>query len=184
MPASKKIGLLGGTFDPIHNGHLHIAEQVLHRLQLDEVWLIPNNQSPQREKPRFSTQDRYKMCELALENTLNLKLCDIEINTQKNYTIDTIQKLQSQYPDYEFYLILGMDAYLNFDTWHQAQDLLKLVQLIVVNRADFTPPDTNSKAIFVNIPPIKISASEIRNNPKAHQTDMPEAVWDYLKDRI
>ena len=96
MPHPKKIGLLGGTFDPIHNGHLHIAEHALNQLALDEIWFIPNNQSPQREKPRFSTQDRYNMCELALKNLDHFKLINIEINNQQNYTIDTLKKLQEQ----------------------------------------------------------------------------------------
>jgi len=180
MPSIKKIGLLGGTFDPIHNGHLHIAEQVLNQLTLDEIWFIPNAQSPQRAKPQFSAEDRYKMCELALKNLPHFKLCDLEINNQQNYTIDTLKKLQEQHPECEFNLILGMDAYVNFESWRDWQEILKRVKLIVVNRPGFTAPKKAVNATFITVPPLDISASSIRQNPEAHKTDMPPAVWDYL----
>lgn len=181
MPKSKKIGLLGGTFDPIHNGHLHIAEQVLNQLQLDEIWFIPNNQSPQREKPQFSTQDRYNMCELAIKNLKNFKLKDIEINNQQNYTIDTLKKLQAQYPEHIFNLILGMDAYLNFESWRDWQEILKHANLVVINRPGFETNQKIPQAQFINVPPLDISASKIRKNPEAHKTEMPILVWDYLR---
>lgn len=184
MPASKKIGLLGGSFDPIHNGHVHIAEQVLNQSALDEIWFIPNNQSPQRKRPHFSAKDRYTMCELALKNLPAFKLCDIEINNQKNYTIDTIKKLKTQHPDDEFYLILGMDAYLHFETWRNWQEILNQVNLIVVNRPGFTATKKKPKAEFINMLPLDISASAIRKNPEAHQTDLPVVVWEYLKNQL
>lgn len=184
MPKQKKIGLLGGTFDPIHNGHLHIAEQALNQLQLDEIWFIPNNQSPQREKPQFNAKDRYVMCGLALKNLPAFKLCDIEINNQKNYTIDTIKNLQTQYPEHEFSLILGMDAYFNFETWRDWQEILKRVKLIVVNRPGFEASEKRQNTQFITVPPLDISASAIRKNPEAHKTDMPIAVWEYLKKNV
>lgn len=180
MTYPKKIGLLGGSFDPIHNGHLHIAEQVLNQLQLDEIWFIPNAHSPQRDKPKFSAEDRYKMCALAIKNLPQFKLCDLEINHQQNYTIDTLKKLQVKHPENEFYLILGMDAYLNFETWRDWQGILKRVKLIVVNRPGFSAPERALDAKFITVPPLDISASSIRKNPEAHKTDMPAAVWDYL----
>src|SRR5690606_4291581 len=106
----KKIGLLGGTFDPPHIGHLTMAEEAYEKLNLDEVWFIPSAEPPHKEQAKVSAVDRLLMLKVALEPVNYFKINTIELERQgKSYTYDTIQALKEQYPTYQFYFIIGAD---------------------------------------------------------------------------
>ncbi|MFQ5543743.1 MAG: nicotinate (nicotinamide) nucleotide adenylyltransferase [Nitrospiria bacterium] len=112
----KKIGLLGGTFNPIHNGHLHIADAVFKRLHLDEILFIPSGKPPHRESEGLlSARYRLEMVRLALLKRPSFSLCDLEVRRSgPSYSIDTIRMLKQQHPTAHFFFIIGMDAFLSF----------------------------------------------------------------------
>jgi len=181
----KKVGLLGGTFDPIHKGHLHVANQIMQKKQLDEVWLIPAGNPPHRQLIKILPKHRLKMCELATKGQTNIKVCDIEISkTTPCYTIDTVKALQQAHPNIEFFWILGMDAFFNIETWHQWKELLHTIHFLVVNRQDFDAPvkhDTDLVTI-VPIPYHPASGTKIRASFKDFEEELPILVRDYIKE--
>jgi nicotinate-nucleotide adenylyltransferase len=134
----KRIGLLGGTFDPVHNGHLGLAEETMALFDLQKVLFIPANQSPHKvHYPPISTEHRVAMLELALERkeAFSLELIEIE-KGGVSYTIETLTWLKERYPYWELFLILGSDAFLLIDTWKSYADIFKLCHVLVGTRPD------------------------------------------------
>jgi len=191
-----KIGILGGTFDPIHEGHLAIAEHVLKTFHLDRIDFIPCFQPPHRDQPAASPDHRYVMVQLAIENSTYFRVDDIEIlRGNISYTIDTVTALQQQFPDNQYYIILGADAFAQFDTWHDWEKIMVLCDIIVVNRnkktieipekiAAFQKNKLTQKQIyFCTITPIPFSATQIRADIQAKKEKIPgltTAVQDYI----
>ncbi len=183
MAKLKKIGLLGGTFDPIHNGHLHIAAQALKQLELDEVWFMPANIPVDKTPPHYDTGTRLHCCKLAIQDQPQFKLCDIEVKQQQRcYTIDTLKALHQQHPDTIFYFILGMDRYIDFTQWRQWQKILQLAKLVVFSRPGFARTNQTQpiKALFLKTEPLAIESTQIRHNLTQHQSELPLAVFNYL----
>ena len=132
-----RLGLLGGSFNPIHNGHLTIANQVHERLQLDRVLFIPTGDPPhKREGSLASAKDRYEMVRLAIAGTPFFDISGIEVQrTGKSYSIDTIRELQRQHdPSTELYFLIGLDAFLDFPSWKAVRELLNACRFVVVPR--------------------------------------------------
>lgn len=132
----KKIGLLGGTFDPVHNGHLHLAEQAQRLLNLEKVVFIPAYRSPHKlDLEPVSCEHRLAMLTLALEDLPSFSMDKIEINKNEvSYTIETLKELQSNHPDWNMFLILGADAFQAIDTWKQCSHLLDFCNILVGTR--------------------------------------------------
>ena len=130
------IGILGGTFDPIHNGHIHLAVEVLEKLKLDEVKLIPANIPPHRPTPFASSADRKKMIKLAIsdEKKLSIDLREIE-NGNISYTINTLKSLRDEFSNDILFLIIGVDVFNMIDGWKEWQSLLNYTHIIVANRS-------------------------------------------------
>ncbi len=172
--------LFGGTFDPIHNGHLYIAEQAATLLNAEKVLFIPCHEPPHRPPPFFSTTDRVAMLKLAINTYPNFEYSDIEINRPgPSYMIDTVKILKKIYPYETLQLLLGADAYQYFDTWLHAKEILHFIKLCVIKRDSHTANDKN----FLAIAPMKISASDIRNRIKEGRSIdglVPEAVKNYI----
>ena len=131
------IGGLGGTFDPIHNGHNHLALEVRDKLKLDEVKLIPANIPPHRSTPLASANDRKKMTELAIcdQKNLSVDLREIE-NKNISYTINTLISLRTEFPNDVLFLIVGEDVFNMVDSWKDWQSLLNYAHIIVATRPD------------------------------------------------
>lgn len=198
-------GLFGGTFDPMHNGHLDALTAVLHTCRLKEVCWIPTGIPAYRSRPFAAAIDRYRMVRLALENYPQMHISDIETGQHSvAYTYDTIAKLKSLYPERSFCFILGLDALLNLESWHRWEELLEAVHFIVMERPGLTRPSsppnwwqsaladsmddlrkTASGLIFeAAITPCTISSSEIRHclaNGIEISHLVPKAVWDYIR---
>ena len=137
LHSALKLGLLGGSFNPIHNGHLTIASAVRDTLQLDQVLFIPTGDPPhKRDGSLAPAKDRYEMVRLAIADTPSFDLSDIEITrTGKSYSIDTIRVLERQFgPSTELYFIIGLDAFLDFHNWKAPLELLQTCQFVVVPR--------------------------------------------------
>jgi len=143
----QKIGLLGGTFDPVHNGHLAVANHVLLTLALDTIWFIPASQPPHKDGHGngleiSSFAHRAAMLERAISQNPSFSISDIEAKrSAPSYSIDTIHILQQQTgPQADLYFIIGADAFLEIDTWKRFQELPTLVNFVVISRPGY-PPD-------------------------------------------
>lgn len=132
----KRVGLLGGTFDPIHNGHLDLATKTAQLFELEEVIFIPVSQSPHKlDDQPTSSLHRVAMLELALEQRRKFSIELLEIEKGGiSYTIDTLSRLKERNPDWELFLILGADAFLLMDTWKSFTNILKLCHVLVSTR--------------------------------------------------
>ncbi len=159
----KRIGILGGTFNPIHNGHLLMAEQVYDKLKLDEVWFMPNKKPPHAEsKETLADADRVDMIALAIEDNPHFRLEGIELDrVGKSYTVDTMEILTTLYPTYEFYFIIGADMIENLPKWHRIDDLIKMVHFVGVGREGYRN-ETDYPLIFVDAEGMTVSSTRIR----------------------
>lgn len=168
-----KIGLFGGSFNPIHNGHMNLALSVKKSLGLDRIILIPSGTSPHKSSGEYApAEDRLEMCRLACEDHDGFEVSDYEIlNQRKSYTVYTVRHFKELFPEDELYLLVGSDMLLSFDTWFEYRQILKNVTVAAVSR---TGDDTDQllkmterlsvfgKCIVVNAEAITISSSEIR----------------------
>lgn len=195
------IGILGGTFDPIHEGHLTIADHVLKSFQLTRIEFIPCFQPPHRHQPIASPHNRLEMVKLAVKNHPSFFVNDIEIKQQEiSYTVNTLLALQKENPTACYYLIVGADAFAQFNTWHDWEKIIALTDIIVVSRddeiiktpkpvTDFIKNNPSKKQIhFLTITPILVSATQIRTDVRAKKekiNGLPRSVHDYiLKQRV
>lgn len=184
---SKAIGILGGTFDPIHLGHLHLASEVYKQLDLQEIRFIPCHQSPFKQKTIATDEQRLAMLKLALKNHPEFTVDDRELRRKNiSYTVDTLKSIQQKI-DTQLYLIMSMDAFTQFNKWHKWREIIQLANLIVANRPSsrsITNNELKNLSIHtINIPPNPISATEIRQLIKAGQDAsslVPKTVWEYI----
>lgn len=143
--------LFGGTFDPIHLGHLGIAETALKSLPIDKIYFIPCHQPTHRDAPLASSQDRLAMLKLVIAHHPHFLIDESEIHRDKpSYAIDTIQDFQTRFPEKTFAWLLGYDAFLHFLSWHQWEKIIEKVHLIVVNRPTLSLPQTGSLHELLN----------------------------------
>ena len=138
------IGIYGGTFDPVHYGHLRPAIDVYSELGLSEVRLIPTGVPAHRDLPMASSEQRFQMLLLAIDNVAGLSIDDREIQRDgPSYMIDTIRSLQAEFPNEKFCLIVGMDAFIGFESWRDWKTIVELVNIVITYRPNF---DINSIA--------------------------------------
>ena len=186
-----KIGILGGSFDPIHHGHLHMALKSYEQYDLDEVWLIPNGNAPHKDADKMAdAKHRLAMCQLVAEKFPFIKACDIEIQSEEySYTYITLTKLTECYPQHEFYFIMGADSLDYFEKWKNPQIIASVCTILVINRDEFSEQDMAEKiakinALFsadiriVHCPKIDISSTELRQN--LNQNDVLPEVYNYI----
>lgn len=183
---NRKIGIFGGTFDPPHVGHLLIANEILCELALDEVWFMPNQEPPHKEKSmNVSNDDRVNMLQLSMKDHPKFRLETIELEREgRSYTFDTMQLLTERYPDKEFYFIIGADMIEYLPNWYKIEELVQLVTFVGVNRPNFNH-ETDYPIIFVDIPEIGISSSDIRERLKKGKTVrylLHDSVRKYIKE--
>ena len=133
----KKIGIFGGSFDPIHLGHIAIAEEFVKQFDLDRCFFVPNYISPHKinKEVYFSPKERIEIIQNTIKNNPKFKLDTYEINqTNISYTINTIEYFKSKFPNSEFFLLIGTDQLINFHLWHRYEDILEKVKLVVAQR--------------------------------------------------
>jgi nicotinate-nucleotide adenylyltransferase len=137
-----KVGILGGTFDPIHLGHIAAAHAAMECERLDKVVFIPSGDPPHRDPAVASAADRLEMCRLAIAGEKRFEVSDVEVRRGgKSYTVDTLRALKEIHPSDRLCLILGWDAARLFRTWHEPAEIRNLASIIVVTRPG-TPPLT------------------------------------------
>jgi nicotinate-nucleotide adenylyltransferase len=175
-----RLGLYGGTFDPIHNGHLHVITQLLSQNIVDRILLVPAGEPRLRENaPVASGAARRAMCQLALKDLPPEISTKVEVNPIEilrmgpSYTLDTVEAIKQTYPDDEIVLIVGTDAYEKIDQWHRVDELMKLVTLEVIQRPGYFSDSAR------DIDAIDLSATQVR----LHQSDqLSPSVAAYIKE--
>lgn len=185
------IGIFGGTFNPPHNGHLHLAQMMFNELQLDKLIIIPGFQPPHKENINVSADDRYNMCRLAFDYP-KFEVSDIEIKRGgKSYTIDTVTQLKELYPDDNLFLIMSSDMLKIFNKWYRYMDILNLCTVCSSFRYDEPKiiPGFFEKTDRVYLSfsePLVLSSTEIREKVK-NNTDIsslvPRKVIDYINEK-
>ena len=140
-PAAAPIGVFGGTFDPIHYGHLRTAFELLQKLALHEVVFVPAGQPPHREAPLASAQLRLSMVQAAVQDQPGFAVDDREIRRQgRSYSIDTLREMRLEHPERPLCLLLGMDAFLGVPSWHRWRDIFELCHVVVARRPGWDGP--------------------------------------------
>ncbi|MDZ5470911.1 nicotinate-nucleotide adenylyltransferase (plasmid) [Bacillus sp. 31A1R] len=180
----KKIGILGGTFDPPHFGHLLIANEVLESLDLDGIWFLPNQEPPHKKKSNVSNQDRIQMLKKAIEGNEKFQLETMELERPgPSYTYDTVKLLQSKHTDIQFYFIIGADMVEYLPKWYKIDELVQLIHFVGVKRPSYNV-QTSYPILYVDVPEFDISSSMIRNRLKEGKTVrylLPDTVINYME---
>ncbi len=201
----RPLGLLGGTFDPVHYGHLRPAQEVLLALGLEEIRIIPAAQPPHRHTPVASAEHRLRMVELAVREFAGFRVDDREYRRNgPSYTVLTLESLRAEFGARPLCLLMGIDAFLEIETWHQWTRLPELAHLIVMQRPGWQIPEKlpdwaaprvcrEPRALaaseagcvyFQTVTPQDISATRLRAaiaRGESAAEQVPAAVWDYIR---
>ena len=205
-PRLAMIGLLGGTFNPIHFGHLRSSLDMAEQLGLDTVRIIPAKLPPLREKPTINAEHRLEMVKLAIVTEPRFVLDAREFQRNEvSYTVDTLRSLRQELgQDVSLCWMMGMDAYQNFTQWHQWQKILQLCHLVVAHRPNYSPNENKQlnryhtaqlgdlshyaagKIHFIAVTQLDISATMLRQRRKDNrslQYLLPDAVYNYINEK-
>lgn len=189
-----KVGIMGGTFDPIHIGHLILAMEAINYKNLDEVWFIPTgNPNFKQDKNVTDKQKRFEMVKIATQDNKKFNVCDYEINKNGvTYSWETMKYLRENY-DYDFYFIMGEDSLMSVETWENAEDFLKNTKILAcirrqeeMSKLDVKIDDLKSNEYFVEKIPtsfIDISSTKIREKVQTNQDFryfVPNQVFEYI----
>ena len=183
----KRIGILGGTFNPLHIGHVLIAQTVFEKLCLDEVVFVPCNLPPHKSgRNVISPKDRFRMVQIAIEGFKHFSVSDFEIKKGgKSYTYDTVKYFKEAHPKAtKFYFMMGEDQLPSLHKWKKIDDLLGMVKFVVVNRPGKKAGHPDIKVRSIVMPGINVSSTYVRqrtNAGKSIQYLVPEKVYRYIK---
>lgn len=184
-----KIGLFFGSFNPIHTGHLIIANYLQQTTDLDKVWLVVSPQNPLKNKDTLLNEyDRLHLINLAIEDNPNLAVSNIEFSLPKpSYTIDTLTYLSEKHPQHQFCLIMGSDNIETLHKWKNYEQIMAKYPIYVYKRrgSDANPYSDNPNVTMLDFPFIDISATFIRegiNKGISMQYFLPTKVWNYIKE--
>ncbi|MBQ4560193.1 MAG: nicotinate-nucleotide adenylyltransferase [Tyzzerella sp.] len=192
-----KIGIMGGTFDPIHSGHLMLGRFARDLFALDEIWFMPNGTPPHKSSDMIESQTthRVEMVKRAISNEKDFVLQLYEVdNKEVNYSYLTMEHFKEIYPEHEFYFIIGADSLFSIDRWKCPDRLLKTCIILAAYRDGKNKKEMEEKIAYLNqkfeadirllnTPNVDISSSEIREKLKAHEkitNMMPISVYEYI----
>lgn len=191
----KKVGIMGGTFDPIHLGHLVIANEVLNMYRLDHIIFVPAGNPPHKSGVQTSSWDRFVMTSLATMSNSKFIVSDFEIKKHgRSYSTETLKEFHKIYSDTEFYFITGTDAVVDLPNWHEPNELLKLCKFIAVSRPGISKEsieikiqeiqsELNGHIELLQVPMLQISSTDIRERVKKGVSPkylLPEIVEQYI----
>lgn len=193
----KKIGIFGGSFDPIHRGHLNIARSAKEEFALDEVWFIPSGHSPHKDDDNMaSAESRAEMITRAIAQYPDFSLSRVEMDEPGvSYTYQTLTRLRGQYPNTKFYFIMGADSLDYLDQWRHPEIICEIAIILVAVRGQMDLDKIREKTAYIQslfsaqIEPIqggrtKVSSTGIRRQlAEGDRPDMlPDAVWNYIRE--
>lgn len=179
------LGIFGGTFDPVHYGHLNTIDSLQQQFHFDKVLFVPCKQpvyTEQVKSAHATAQQRIDMLQLALADVSYAEVDKREIERDTpSYTILTLESIKQNYPNHQLAFIMGADAYMTLDSWHRAQDIYELAQLIVLPRAQLTI--AKKQIILADIPEYDISSTAVRTNLKSGKISqyLPKKVEHYIR---
>ena len=192
-----RLGLFGGSFDPIHFGHLLLAETCREACELDRVLFLPCGQSPHKPHGAIATgQQRAEMLELAVAGDPRFGVCRMELERSgPSFSVETLRQLRAEHPDSELFFLMGADSLADLPQWREPQAILELATIVVVNRGHRPPPDWPSlesrigpivrdRVRSITMPAIDLSATEIRERIRAKLSvrfRVPRAVEEYIR---
>lgn len=193
MEQTRKIGIMGGTFNPIHNGHIALADAAYKAFSLDKILFMPSGNSYMKQHV-LDNSKRVSMVSKAIESISYFELSTIEVERFGNtYTSETLQQLTQQNPDVQYYFIMGADSLFHIEKWKDPEIIFQLSTLICMVRDDYNMADIKKKGaelaqrgadiLYLNMPKIDISSTDIRNRVKLHQSIselVPEKVEKYI----
>mgnify|MGYP004670831583 CR=1 FL=1 len=178
-----KVGIYGGSFNPIHNGHIALAEAFLRQAKLDEVWFMVSPQNPLKANARLlDDKIRFKMVQKVLKHKRNLIACDYEFHLPKpSYTWDTLQRLSNDFPQHQFTLLIGSDNWTAFDRWYHHEEILQNYKIVIYPRLgdEIDKNELPDSVSLLNAEFINISSTEIRDriaNGKSIDHLVPAAI--------
>jgi nicotinate-nucleotide adenylyltransferase len=170
---SKRIGLLGGSFNPAHDGHVYISKQALELLGLDEIWWLVSPQNPLKEKSGMAPfSDRFENAKKTAATCAKILISDFEIHSKTTYTYETLCAIKAKYPDYHFVWLMGDDNLLQFPKWHRWEDIMELLPIAVFNR------DGNASEILSCEVANKFSSCKIKDIGKLVTSSTPS--WGFI----
>jgi len=189
----RRIGIYGGSFDPVHFGHLRSALEVSQRQKLDNLILLPSGNPPHRAPALVTNEHRLKMLQLAVADAPGISIDDRELERKStSYTIDTLESIQAENLRAELTLVIGMDQFSAFDTWHRWQELLQRVELVVMERPgevmsgsakQLLLSSLRKRIALIAVTQMDISSTRIRKDIQAGldiRFLVPHAVRDYI----
>ena len=196
MAEKNRVGIMGGTFDPIHIGHLILAQEAYEQLGLDKVLFIPAGRPPhKRDRHGATDEERIEMIALAIEGDPHFELDLIEMESDAlSYTCLTLEKLREAHPDDDYYLILGQDSLESFSTWYRPESIVANAHIVAADRPDCDQSRMqalleesrrrfNGDFIGIGCPDIQISSHEVREKAsggKSFRYFVPDCVYDYI----
>ena len=195
-----RLGIYGGSFDPIHHGHLLLAEQALDRKKLDRVEFVPLGVPPHRKHVRTPAEDRLAMTLRAIAPYPEFSVNRFELDSEKtSYTVDTLRHYRRQYPTDELFLIVSSETFNDIPNWRSPGEICELVSLIVARRGGYPPPNFDAYLAFtsperveefkrgvVAIPTFELSSTDIRERVAAGESIRfltPDVVIDYIREK-
>lgn len=196
----KRIGIMGGTFDPVHNGHLLLGKQAYLEYSLDEIWYMPSHQPPHKKDHVVTdAADRLNMLMSALDGIPFCKVSTFEMERSGNtYTAQTMRLIREAYPDFEFYFIIGADSLYQLESWYHPEEVMKLTSFLVASREyqeterslreqiEYLKDKYGADIQILHAEEVDISSAEIRRHVaegKSITKDVPEKVEEYIRRR-
>ena len=187
---------MGGTFNPIHHGHLLLAERAYHQFELDRVLIMPTKNTYYKEMPKDITEEqRIEMVQLAIEDNDHFKLSLEEIHREgTTYTVETLEHLTQEHPECEYYFIMGADSLYHIESWYRVEDIFRMTHIIVAGRGagaasaldsqiDYIVNKYEAKIEKLDAPIMEIASNDIRKrikNGKSIRYLLPQKVIDYI----
>lgn len=182
-----RLGVFGGSFDPVHNGHIALATRCRDAAQLDQVWLMPTATQPFKQHgPIASDADRLAMLQLAVATHPGLRVSTIELERGGvSYTVDTLRQIERDHPGDELFLLMGADSLADLPNWREPAEILRMARPLVVQRPGEAPPDLPAAQV-VQMQPMDVSSTQVRDLVKAGEAIAhvaPAAVAQYIQRR-
>jgi len=199
----RRIGIMGGTFNPIHIGHLLLAEWALDAMRLEEIWLIPTGMPYKKlSKDIVAAVERLRMAELAIENNPSFRCLDIEVRREGyTYSYETLEQLKGMYPENDFFFIVGADCLYSIENWRYPERILNSCMLVAAVRGDATleameekkrqieqkyVPDGQQKILLLPFINMSVSSTEIRRRIRERKSVkylVPDPVLAYIEEK-